>query len=70
MLTECGHSICLQCVKDHILSLEEGQEYICPEDKIAYRTTKEANNYPKNIMLLKMMEKVRKGAAVTVQATA
>ena len=63
MLPECGHSICKECIFHFIIEDKSGQVYQCPEDQIAYENIRELQQCPKNIMLIKMIEKVKRSKA-------
>lgn len=55
MITECGHSICLLCLKQKI---EKELDINCSEDNLVIKTkNKGLESFPQNVILIKYIQK-------------
>jgi len=54
ILIKCGHSLCLNCLKEKINLTEK--ILICPLDNIKYENIISLENFPKNLALIELIK--------------
>ena len=56
LLIHCGHTLCTKCIINS-LNVNNNQSIICPEDSMKYDNVINVESFPKNIYLLKLIQK-------------